>query len=163
MEKYWPILRLRKGHCIWPYSTRIRFHSRQRNLMHSYRSIDDNARTFKRISVHASITGNHPNYHSKSPSHPVKHHPHNHLHIVFASLSITLHLMRKRLISLDILISSSHLVISFGSTLRSHAIRFSLSHISFLIIIFHTTQSSHLFRYNTFSQLDAVAINLRIS
>jgi hypothetical protein len=138
METYWPMLGLGKGHCIWPYSTRIRFHFQQRNLIRSYRSIDHHTRTFKRVSVHASITDNQPNYHSQSPPRPVNHHPHNHLHTVFTSHSINSHLMRSRIL-LDILISSSHLVISLGSTLRSHAIRFLLSHISFHIIIFHMT------------------------
>lgn len=142
------MLRLRKGYCIWPYSTRIRFHSWQRNLTHSYRSTDDNDRTFKRISLHASITDNHPNYHSKSPSHPVKHHPHNHLHTVFASRSITLHLMRNRRISLDILISSSHLVrfhtqISCDKIFTiSHLI--SYHHISY-DIIFTSFSLQHIF------------------
>jgi hypothetical protein len=124
------MLGIRKGHCIWPYSTRIHFHSRQRNLIHSYRSIDDHTGTSKRFSVHASITDNHPNYHSKSPSHPVNHHPHNHLHTVFASRSITFHLMRNRRISLDILISSSHLGITFDSTLKiSRDMIFTISHL----------------------------------
>jgi hypothetical protein len=124
MEVYWPMLVLRMGHCIWPYSTRIRFHSQQSNLIHSYRSIDHHIRTFKRISVYASITDNQPNYHSQSPPRPFNHHPHNHLHTVFTSRSITSHLMRNRRVSLNILILSSHLVISLSSTLISHAIDF---------------------------------------
>jgi hypothetical protein len=144
METYWSILGLRKEHWIWPYSTRILFHSRQRNLILSYRSTDDHTRTFKRISIHPSIIDNHPNYHSKSPSLPVNYHPHNHLHTIFASHSITFHLMRNRRFSLNILISFSHLVISFGSTLKiscdmiftiSHLIPY--HHISYDIIFTH--------------------------
>jgi hypothetical protein len=148
METYWPMLRLQKRHCIWPYSTRIRFHSRQRNPIHSYRSTDDHTRTFKRISVHASITDKHPNYHSKSPSHPVNHHPHNHLDTVFASRSINFRLMRNRRISLDILISSSHLVISFGSTLKiSCDMIFTISHlIPYHISYYMTFKSFSLLR-----------------